>query len=609
MRGEGIMNQNISAHGRFKVLLVDDDPDIHDLVSGMLNLHNIDVVAVTESQLAVDAALKECPNLILLDYEMPFINGLQILALLRSVEAVNSTPIVFITGNVGHGVLTACFEAGAADYIRKPFCAAELVARVCFQLDQKQMLLQLQKLAHLDTLTGLYNRRSIHERIQEAIDRAPPCHYALLFLDFDRFKLVNDTLGHDVGDQLLQQISNRLRGALRSGDAVSIHMEQCTAARLGGDEFVILLENLSTPSDALSVADRLLTTLAEPYALAGYQVYCTASIGVVTSDQSHATAAEILRDADAAMYEAKTAGKGRYVLFDKAMHVAAEKRLRMDSELRVAIDNDELFLVYQPIVSLETGGTNSFEALIRWNHPERGLLMPGEFLPIAEETGLIVPIGTWALRRACQEFSVWQRTLGDIAPSSIHVNLSRKQLLMQNLLEIVRDTLMQHALAPSSLHLEVTESEIMQSPEMAIAILQELRKLGVKIDMDDFGTGHSSLACLHELPLDVLKIDRSFVANMERSRSFAAMVHAVTTMGQNFGLTAVAEGIETPEQVAMLQSMDCEFGQGYFFSKPMAANQIEEYLHRPAKAAATLLSIIPMGDFNDASSMLQLLRD
>lgn len=584
------MKTTSQAHERSRLLLVDDDPDIHELIAGILKLQNIDIISAFDAQLAVDVALGEQPDLILLDYELPSTNGLQLLARLRACATLQSIPVVFITGNDSHRVLTACFQAGAADYIRKPFCAAELLARICSVLDRKQMLVQLQILAHRDTLTGLYNRRSIHKRIQEAIDRVPSSNYALLSLDFDRFKLVNDTLGHEFGDQLLQKISSRLRGELRSGDCVSHISNEVTAARLGGDEFAILLENLSAPADALLIADRLLTTLAEPYGLAGYQVYCTASIGVVTSAQSHSTAGEILRDADAAMYEAKAAGKGQYVLFDRTMHTAAQKRLRMDSELRLAIPNEELTLMYQPIVSLENGRAQGFEALVRWRHPERGLIMPGDFLPLAEETGLIVPIGTWALRQACHDFAAWQRTLGDGAPSNIHVNLSRKQLLLQNLVQIVRDTLEQHNLAPECLHLEVTENEIMQSPKLARETLQELRKLGVKIDMDDFGTGHSSLACLHELPVDVLKIDRSFISNIERSRNFAAMVHAITTMVQNLGLIAVAEGIETLEQLAMLQSMDCELGQGYLFSKPMPVDEVEAYLCRPIKPAFSLFA-------------------
>ena len=378
---------------------------------------------------------------------------------------------------------------------------------------------------------------------------------------------------------------------MRSRDGVASGRDSTCAARLGGDEFVVLLDQLNDPQDALAVANRLLATLAAPFSLAGHQVCSTVSIGVVTDLRSYATSDEVLRAADTAMYEAKAAGRGRYALFDASMLTRAEERLRIENELRSAIANEELFLAYQPIVALATGRTVGFEALVRWNHPQRGAILPAEFLPIAEESGLIVPLGNWVLDRACQDFAAWRRVLGPAAPQNLHVNLSRKQLMLHNLRETVLSTLTKHGLPPECLHLEVTESDIMQNPAVASATLADLRRLGVKIDMDDFGTGHSSLTCLQELPIDVLKIDRSFIANMERSRSFAALVHAVTTLGQNLGLAAVAEGIETPDQLAMLQSLDCDFGQGYFFAKPMPAEAVVTYMSSadaPAEDAAAI---------------------
>ena len=577
---------------RCRVLLVDDDPIIHKLVAGVLCSQNIELVSAMGGDQAIEVARRDQPDLILLDYEMPGANGLEVLGRLRSEGIAESTPVVFVTGHDSHKILTACFQAGAVDYIRKPLCAPELRARVRSVLDRKHMLHQLERLALHDALTGLYNRSSLCDRLQSAIDRAVGSSCAVLFLDFDRFKLVNDSLGHDVGDQLLKQIADRLRRGLRSKDRVGQTSDRTTAARLGGDEFVVLLEDLNDPHEALLVADRLLTTLAQPYELAGHHVCSTASIGVVDSLKKYATAGEVLRDADTAMYEAKSAGKGRFVLFDQAMHANAAQRLRLENDLRSAIANEELFLVYQPVVSLETGRTLGFEALVRWNHPQRGVIMPAAFLPTAQESGLIAPLGTWVLDRALQEFASWQQTLGVAAPSNIHVNVSRKQLLV-NLVDTVRDALERHAVLPECLHLEVTENEIMQTLEVAKATLGELRQLGVKIDMDDFGTGHSSLACLQELPIDVLKIDRSFIANMERNRSFAALVHAVTTLGQNLGLTVVAEGIETRDQLAMLQTMECECGQGYFFARPIPADEIGDYLRRTAQPAWETLAACP----------------
>lgn len=562
---------------RSPVLVIDDDPAIHELVEVILRPLNVDVISVMDGDHAIEEVSKNLPDLIMLDYEMPGANGLEVLKRLRESGVTDSTPVVFVTANDSHKILTACFQAGATDYIRKPFCAPELCARVSSVLDRKRMVGQLEQLAHLDPLTRLFNRTSIRERLQHAIDRAPAQSSSVLFLDFDRFKLINDSLGHDIGDQLLQQIAQRLSSALRRTDRIGHLADRTTAARLGGDEFVVLLEDLRDPQDALKVADRLLNSLEDPYYLAGHNVCCTASIGVVNCIEPNSTPDEVLRDADTAMYEAKSAGKGRYVLFDQGMHENAQERLVIENDLRNAIANDELLVEYQPIVSLETGRTEGFEALVRWQHPDRGLVPPGVFLPTAEESGLIVPIGTWVLDRACRDFSIWQRTLGDMAPSKIHVNVSRKQLL-RDLIEKVKTVLEKYSIPPKCLHLEVTENEIMQNPEVAKATLEELRRLGVKIDMDDFGTGHSSLACLQELPIDVLKIDRSFIANMERSRSFAALVHAVATLGLNLGLSVVAEGIESADQLAMLQFMECQSGQGYFFAKPMRSEKVPVYL-------------------------------
>jgi EAL domain-containing protein (putative c-di-GMP-specific phosphodiesterase class I) len=329
------------------------------------------------------------------------------------------------------------------------------------------------------------------------------------------------------------------------------------------------------------VADRLLAALDEPHRLAGHEVHATASIGVIANLQSYASPGDALRDADTAMYEAKSAGKGRYVLFDQAMHATAKQRLRLEQELRGALANREFFLEYQPIVSLESRRTAGFEALLRWNHPLRGRIMPADFIAVAEETGLIVQIGTWAIEQACQECATWRRSLDGKVPYHVNVNLSRRQLT-PDLVETVRASLENCQLPPECLHLEVTETAIMKNLAVAKATLSALRGLRVKIDMDDFGTGYSSLAYLRELPIDILKIDRSFIENMVHSQSSAAMVHAVANLSQSLGLEAVAEGIETAEQLAMLRTIGCRFGQGFLFSKPLPADKVVEYLTRPA---------------------------
>ncbi len=358
-----------------RILLVDDDSDIHDLVAGLLGRQSVELLTACDGERALDVAIRESPDLILLDYEMPGASGLEVLSQLRSAGVPSSTAIVMVTGNDSHKVLTACFQAGAADYIRKPFCASEFRARVRSWLDRKQMLQQLERLAHHDALTGLFNRASIHALIQEAIDHAQSRHYALLFLDFDRFKMVNDTLGHDAGDQLLRMIAERLRRGLRGGDGIAFAIGGDTAARLGGDEFVVLLKDLAQPIDALIVAERLLEALAQPYTLAGRQIRSTASIGVATSAKAYATPTEILRDADAAMYAAKLAGKGCYVLFNESMHASG-------SQSR-AIENAQCSVTG----SRRWQGNESskgFKSGLRWQQPIRGSIMPPDFIPIAQ---------------------------------------------------------------------------------------------------------------------------------------------------------------------------------------------------------------------------------
>ena len=442
--------------------------------------------------------------------------------------------------------------------------------------ERKRLEEELRAAARTDKLTGLPNRALLCDRLRQAILRAkrlPNYHFAVLFLDFDRFKIINDSLGHEIGDRLLQEISVRLRRTVRSGDSLSRDVREHTSARLGGDEFVVLLDGIDSPADAGAVAGRLLEAFAGSYLVGEHEMYCTASIGIVTSDIAADTAEDVLRDADTAMYEAKLAGRGRHVVFDASMRQRVQNRLDLENDLRRAVEEGQLFLMYQPIVSLETGRIESFEALLRWRHPQRGLISPAEFVPVAEDTGLIVPIGEWVLREACRQCVRWHRDHADAGKPSISVNLSRNQLLLPGLPDTVRQILASTGLPASSLHLEITESAVMVDADLAVRVLHDIKRIGVKLDLDDFGTGYSSLSCLHQFPLDVLKIDRSFVANIERGRDFAALINAVAALARNLGISVVAEGIETVEQLAVLQTLDCDFGQGYYFAKAMTGEQ------------------------------------
>ncbi|MBI1190367.1 MAG: EAL domain-containing protein [Tepidisphaera sp.] len=448
---------------------------------------------------------------------------------------------------------------------------------------QRRLAEQLRAAALTDKLTGLANREALVARLGASVDRAREdrsFRFAVLFIDFDRFKLVNDSMGHRFGDMLLVEIGQRLCTNVRASGQVSGRGDDTMVARFGGDEFVIVLDALADSDHAARVANRLLAALAAPYKLEGHEIFSGASIGIVTSDLAEGTPDDVLRDADTAMYEAKTAGKGRYVVFDASMRMRVRDRMAIENDLRSAIANRELRVHYQPIVALYDGSLESVEALVRWEHPTRGLIPPSRFIPIAEESGLILDIGDWVLREACRQLAQWRAELGPAAPPSISVNLARQQLLRADIVTRVRAVLEEFRITPERLHLEITESEIMHDERTAVNVLHQLKELGVKIDMDDFGTGYSSLACLRQFPIDVLKIDRAFVAAVNEGRDLIALLHSVTQLARNLGIRVVAEGIEDETQLALLQSLGCDFGQGYYFSRPVPPEKIPDLSFR-----------------------------
>ncbi|OYT89513.1 MAG: diguanylate cyclase [Burkholderiales bacterium PBB6] len=462
----------------------------------------------------------------------------------------------------------------------------------------KHMAQALSDAALTDTLTRLPNRASMQQAIQRCVDRRqlePDWHFAVLFMDFDRFKVVNDSLGHEAGDELLRQIASRLRATLRPGDNVAQGADLSDlAGRLGGDEFVVLLSGIRHPDDAMTVANRLLKALSAPYDLQGRRVQSSASIGVLTSDVSSADVESVLRDADTAMYEAKHQGRGRAVAFQPAMHERIRKVVDMEADLRRALRDDDLFVAYQPIVDLASGQVKGVEALARWQHPQRGLVPPIEFIPVAEEAGLIEAVGEFVLRRACRDLARWQRDLGPHAPASVSVNLSRAQLHNQALVELVRQTLADHHLPPSALRLEVTESLAMQTDAM-LGLLQQLRDLGVSLSLDDFGTGYSSLASLDLLPVNAVKIDRSFVIKMVDNRYQAALVRSTVQVAEALQLQVIAEGVETPAQAEALLAAGCTLAQGYLFSRPLTdAALVDWLLNQPTDLFSATGQVMPV---------------
>ncbi len=430
-----------------------------------------------------------------------------------------------------------------------------------------------------DPLTGLPNRALLLDRLATALSRASRHEdspaVAVLLLDLDRFKVVNDSLGHALGDQLLVAFASRLAGILPRGE---------TLARLGGDEFAVLVDEPTAAVGAAALAQSIQAELALPFDLAGEEVFVTTSIGVVVASNTGGAlpaADDMLRDADTAMHRAKSLGRNRFQVFSPSLREAAMTQLRLETDLRRALERNELVVYYQPIVSLADNRVSSFEALLRWDHPVLGLLLPAEFIPLAEETGLIVPIGLWVLRQACWQVRLWQRD-HSVDGLAMSVNLSPKQLAEPELLEQVKQALGDAGLAPSRLRLEITESAVIDNQEQAFTVLESLRRLGVEVAIDDFGTGYSSLSYLHRFPVDTLKIDRSFVSALGVEDRKADLVRAIVSMARDLGINVVAEGVETGEQLANLRKLTCDYMQGYCFSRPLDASAAAELLSQGA---------------------------
>lgn len=441
----------------------------------------------------------------------------------------------------------------------------------CTDIDvEKAAEAKLNHFARHDPLTNLPNRAEFMSHLHAAVERTEGNEYArfaVLFLDLDRFKVVNDSLGHAVGDKLLIGIAERLKTCVRPGDVV---------ARLGGDEFTILLNRTGAIDDVARVAERLQSKISAPFKLDNYEVFTTASIGVILSDDVVRNAEDFLRDADAAMYRAKESGKARYEIFDREMHVRNMNLLQVETDLRHAVDRGEFEVFYQPIVQLETGRISEFEALIRWRHPTHGLIAPGEFITVAEETGLIIPIGKWILEESCRQTAKWCKKFN--RRLTISVNLSAKQLMHPSLTAQVGDMLLSTGLDSHLLRLEVTESTVMEHSDTSLNVLSELKALGVSLSTDDFGTGYSSLSYLHHFPFDRLKIDRSFIAKMDADAKSGAIVKTVLMLGNNLEMEVVAEGIETLRQLEKLRDLGCKLGQGYLFAAPVRAEDAEKLL-------------------------------
>jgi predicted signal transduction protein with EAL and GGDEF domain len=491
------------------------------------------------------------------------------------------------------GELKAVLEFFTAAAVAPDPALLEVMAQIGRQLGRVVERIRAQEqIAHQathDALTGLANRLLFSDRLELALARAKRhgSFAALLFLDLDRFKDVNDTLGHSAGDQLLRSVSDRLQVALRANDTLArFGDEEFTLARFGGDEFVVLCEELASEDAAVRIAERVQQALLNPFVLAREDIVVTASIGIALASSADRDPEALLRDADIAMYRAKQRGPGNWEIFDDALRNRALARVATERALHHALDTGELRLHYQPIVSLDDGNMNAVEALVRWQHPERGLLPPGEFIPIAEKSALILQIGAWTLREACEQAYRWRARFGDRAPLPVSVNVSARQLAQPELPEIFRQVLADTGLNAGDLAIELTETALIEDSDVPAATLRELRGLGVKILLDDFGTGYSSLSHLQRFPMDALKIDRSFVMHLGAASDDCAIVRAIAAMAAALGLEVVAEGVETAEQAAEAHALGCGSAQGYYFARPAPPKVIESLIHSGIPACA-----------------------
>ncbi|HAN74911.1 MAG TPA: GGDEF domain-containing response regulator [Planktothrix sp. UBA8407] len=588
---------NINPQKTEDILIVDDTPDNLHLLSRMLTRQGYNVRKALSGSMALTAAQTVAPDLILLDIMMPEMDGYQVCQHLKSDPKTSEIPIIFLSALDDVLDKVKGFQVGGVDYITKPFQFEEVLVRVQNQLALRAAELEilvlnaeletrvkertqeleaantkLLEMALHDSLTGLPNRSLLMTDLQQSIHQAKANHnyqFAVLFLDCDRFKVVNDSLGHLVGDELLILIARRLNCCIKP---------QNTLSRLGGDEFAILLTEIPDYDHVITLADRILECFSQAFNLERHEIFINASIGIVIGNCEYNEPEHLLRDADTAMYRAKALGKGQYHLFDPIMHTAALERLQLETDLRRGIEQDELVVHYQPIICLNTGIIAGFEALVRWSHPKRGLVAPNLFIPMAEETGLITTIGYWVLSESCHQLRTWQKQNLIDSNLFVSVNLSVKQFAQPNLLEQIDQVLADSQLSPDCLKLEITESAIMDNHKHVATILKELRKRHILISIDDFGTGYSSLSYLHSFPVDTLKIDKSFVQRLNLESENIGLIPVIISLAKTMNMNVVAEGIELVDQLEILRELDCGFGQGYFFAKPLPGEQLIKFL-------------------------------
>ena len=571
------------------IIVIDDDPLIRLVVTMALQAVGITTSEAVSGEEGLQLFNEKGADAILLDVMMPDgMDGFAVCAKFRSLPEGQYTPILMMTGLEDMESINHAFKAGATDFITKPINIPLLGHRVRYMLRASQTTLslveseqRLYRMAYFDNLTELPNRLFFKEHLQHMIALAQRQNLKLgvLFLDLDGFKRINDTLGHHLGDLVLQATGERLRNSIRASDTLvrtGAALDGLAIARLGGDEFTVLLSTIERNEDAATVAERIRLNLAQPLIFGDHELYTTTSIGITIYPDDGQTADELLKNADLAMYYAKRSGGNMYRYFSAKMSETALQRLTLENQLRKAIERGELDLHYQPQLDVVTGKFCGLEALLRWDSHELGRISPAEFIPLAEETGLIVSIGEWVLRKACQQAKKLQDQ--NIPFNRMAVNVSAIQFLHKGFSSLVTKILAETGLKPNVLELELTESVLINDEDIVLNVLQSLKKIGVQLAIDDFGTGYSSLSRLKSFPIDRLKIDQGFVRNIEQDSDNAAIVVAVIAMAEGMDMKVIAEGVETDGQLAFLKNKRCNEVQGYLLSKPLPSAQIEEFL-------------------------------
>ncbi len=589
-----MLDRSPEEHEVREVLLVEDNRIDAQLIRRLLRRVSASYYRITHVRTLNDAVLSAdelAPDVILADLNLPDSRGTDTVASLQT--AYPEIPLIIVSAWEDEAVSLRSVKAGAQDYLVKGHIDGANLHRVIrYAIERKRTELELVRLAHFDQLTGLPNRTLLRERVNHALARAmrSGSGVATLILDMDRFKEINDMLGHEVGDKLLIKAAKRIRANVRDQD---------TVARLGGDEFAVVLEGVSEAKEVLPVIERIVDSLREVTTVDGHEVNTSTSIGIAMYPENGSNLSELLRAADLAMYQAKSSGRACYQFFADAMQEEAQSRRALEWALRHAVESNEFQLVYQPQICLRTGGVIGVEALIRWMHPTRGLLTPFHFIGALEEFGLINEVGEWVLETACEQMRRWHAL--ELQPMRISVNVSAQQFEDPLLIDKVRSALARADLSPEFLELELTESCLMSDPAQAGALLGEIRDVGVRIAIDDFGTGYSSLTYLNEFPLNVLKIDKSFVQSVESNDRGGPISNMIIGLGQNLGLEVIAEGVETPGQLAYMQEHGCDIAQGYLYARPESPEDLTPWLMANQRTSGTYMRSISMKKIGDGS--------